>query len=218
LLNLKLLDKSRIVEIWDASITTRGGGTHRCLLCSAGAQNSGPSSWPIAYPSISDNMTILFRTTPFAHSNSTTTTIRRWTPDFVLQQPREKTCCRFHRIYTCENSFRIRKYLHWKRPRHSIKERASIMFALDREWVREKLERGSHGLWVVQLPFLLKKPLLRSNRSLYDGLPNTSGFLSLQMVCHNVLCLSFHRGFNDNYIIGRNSSSPSLSSRKVSSW
>jgi len=199
--NLELLDKFRIVEIWDASITTRGGGTHRCLLCSAGAQNSGPSSWPIAYPSISDNMTILFRTTPFAHSNSTTTTIRRWTPDFVLQQPREKTCCRFHRIYTCENSFRIRKYLHWKRPRHSIKERASIMFASDREWVREKLERGRRGLWVVQLLFLLKKPLLRSNRSLYDGLPNTSRFLSLQMeLCHNKLycvcdLLSFYFNF-----------------------
>ena len=44
-------EQSKIVEIWDPSISTVGDGTYRCFLFSTGTQNNGSSSWPIIHPS-----------------------------------------------------------------------------------------------------------------------------------------------------------------------
>ena len=45
------LDMSRIVEIWEALITTLHHGTYTSFLCSMGTQNNGSSSSLITHPS-----------------------------------------------------------------------------------------------------------------------------------------------------------------------
>ena len=46
------LEKSKIVDIWGAEITTLHGSTYTSFLCLAGAQNSGLPFWPITHPTI----------------------------------------------------------------------------------------------------------------------------------------------------------------------
>ena len=108
-------------------------------------------------PPITESRSDYQHTSILTHSNSTTTTIRQETPDFVLQRPRKKLWLLISQdvyvdrhCHACENFFRIRKCLHHRqRSRQSIKKKpASWTGRIEsgKPWAREKLERERHRL------------------------------------------------------------------------
>jgi len=117
-------------------------------------------------PLITESRSDYQHTSILTHSNSTTTTIRQETPDFVLQRPRKKLWLLISQdvyvdrhCHACENFFRIRKCLHHRqRSRQSIKKKASILNGSDRKWEamsEREIRKGETPFGVVRLLFLI---------------------------------------------------------------